>query len=58
MQELTEAELLVTKIIAHGDIYARRDLICALIKYEKITILEQLREKWGEEQWNEIIETC
>lgn len=58
MQDFNDIERMVAKIIVHGNIYARRDLICALIKNEKIRILEQLRDKWGEEEWEKLVETC
>jgi hypothetical protein len=49
---------MVAKVLSGNDINAQRHIICALIYYEKTKILEQLRDKWGDEYWFEVVETC
>ena len=56
--EFSDVERMVAKVLSGNDINAQRHIICALIYYEKTKILEQLRDKWGDEYWFEVVETC
>ena len=55
---LTKEEKIIVKILTGDDIYAKRQLLSALIFNEKIKIIQQIREKWGDEHFNEIVEIC
>jgi hypothetical protein len=56
--DLTKEEKLIVGILTGNDIYAKRQLVSALIFNEKIKILDQIREKWGDEHWFEVLEIC
>ena len=56
--DLTKEEKLIVGILTGNDIYAKRQLVSALIFNEKIKILDQIREKWGDEHWFEVLENC
>lgn len=56
--ELSNEEKLIVGILTGDDIYAKRQLLSALICNEKIKILDQIREKWGDEHWFEVLEIC
>lgn len=58
MVELSNEEKLIVGILTGDDIYAKRQLLSALICNEKVKILDQIREKWGDEHWFEVLEIC
>ena len=58
MVELSSEEKLIVGILTGDDIYAKRQLLSALICNEKVKILDQIRDKWGDEHWFEVLEIC
>lgn len=58
IMEFNEIEKMVAKILARGDLASKRQVIASLIVYEKTYVLQQIRDRWGEEEWNRVLEIC
>ena len=58
IMEFNEIEKMVAKILARGDLASKRQVIASLIVYEKTYVLKQIRDRWGEEEWNRVLEIC
>lgn len=56
--ELSNDEKLIVNILSGDDLTAKRYLVTALIINEKKKILDQIRQKWGDEHWFEVVEDC
>lgn len=56
--ELSHDEKLIVNILSGDDLAAKRYLVTALIINEKKKILDQIRQKWGDEHWFEVVEGC
>ena len=54
--EFSDIEKMVAKVLSGDDIFAQRQIICSLIYYEKIKILEQIQYSWGDEYWFKVVE--
>ena len=48
----------VQKILAYGDRASKSKLIASLIYLEKVDFIEEIKERWGEEEFYKIVEYC
>jgi hypothetical protein len=55
--DFSDIEKMVAKVLSGDDIFAQRQIVCSLIYYEKIKILDQIRHSWGEDYWRKVVET-
>lgn len=48
----------IVEILTYGDDNSKKKLIANLICNEKIFILKKIKEKWGDDYYNKIVEEC
>jgi len=49
-------ERYIAEILLYGSKNAKADVIANLICYEKLFLLEKLREKWGDDYYYSVVE--
>jgi hypothetical protein len=54
--KIDDKEKYIAEILSYGSKIAKADIIASLIYYEKMFLLEKIREKWGDDYYYSVVE--